>query len=73
MTHFGGELTERNPVALEVGGAHARDVWGSQWIKLIALLYEGVTTDPSPLGGSGPEARASRVRLLLEVERVMGK
>jgi nucleoporin GLE1 len=65
-------LTERS-VALEVGGAHARDVWGSQWIKLIVLLYEGVTTDPTPLGGSGPETRASRVRLQLEIERVMGK
>ena len=65
-----GELNVRL-VALEVGGAHARDVWGSQWIKLIALLYEGVTTDPTPLGTS--EARASRVRLQLEIERVMGK
>jgi len=38
----------------------------------MALLYEGVTTDPSPLGGPGPESRASRVRLQLEIERVMG-
>ena len=38
----------------------------------MALLYEGITSDPSPLGGSGPEARASRVRLQLEIERVMG-
>jgi len=65
-------LTETLTVALEVGGSHGRSVWGSQWIKLMALLYEGVTTDPSPLGGSGPEARASRVRLQLEIERAMG-
>ncbi|KAH9067914.1 GLE1-like protein-domain-containing protein [Lactarius vividus] len=65
--------TQLLSVALEVGGAHARDVWGSQWIKLMALLYEGVTTDSPPLGGSGPEAHASRVRLQLEIERVMGK
>ncbi|KAI0001152.1 hypothetical protein BJV77DRAFT_972697 [Russula vinacea] len=64
--------TELLSIALEVGGSHARSVWGSQWIKLMALLYEGITTDPSPLGGSGPEARASRVRLQLEIERVMG-
>jgi len=64
--------TELLSVALEVGGSHARNVWGSQWIKLVALLYEGVTTDPSPLGGSGPDGRASRVRLQLEIERVMG-
>jgi len=38
----------------------------------MALLYEGVTTDPSPMGGSGPESHASRVRLQLEIERVMG-
>lgn len=63
--------TELLSVALEVGGSHARNVWGAQWVKLMALLYEGVTTDPSPLGGSGPE-RASRVRLQLEIERVMG-
>ncbi|KAI0277073.1 GLE1-like protein-domain-containing protein [Russula aff. rugulosa BPL654] len=64
--------TELLSVALEVGGSHARNVWGAQWIKLMALLYEGVTTDPSPLGDSVPEARASRVRLQLEIERVMG-
>ncbi|KAI9511977.1 GLE1-like protein-domain-containing protein [Russula earlei] len=64
--------TELLSVALEVGGSHARDAWGSQWIKLMALLYEGVMTDPSPLGGSGPDTRASRVRLQLEIERVMG-
>jgi len=64
--------TQLLSVALEVGGSHARDVWGSQWIKLMALLYEGVTTEPSPMGGSGPESRASRVRLQLEIERVMG-
>ena len=38
----------------------------------MALLYEGGMTDPSPLGGSGPDSRASRVRLQLEIERVMG-
>jgi nucleoporin GLE1 len=65
-------LIESMTVALEVGGSHARNVWGSQWIKLMALLYEGITTDPSPLGGSGLDARASRVRLQLEIERVMG-
>ncbi|KAI0300532.1 GLE1-like protein-domain-containing protein, partial [Multifurca ochricompacta] len=59
-------------VALEVGGARASGVWGSQWVKLMALLYEGVTTEPTPLGGSGPEARASRMRLQLAIERVMG-
>jgi nucleoporin GLE1 len=71
LTRLIYELTE-TIVALEVGGAHARDVWGSQWIKLMALLYEGATADPAPLGGSGPEARASRMRLQLEIERVMG-
>ncbi|KAI0266360.1 GLE1-like protein-domain-containing protein [Gloeopeniophorella convolvens] len=64
--------TELLSVALDVGGVHVRDVWGAQWIKLMALLYEGVTADPPRLGGPGPEARASRMRLHLEIERVMG-
>jgi hypothetical protein len=38
----------------------------------MALLFEGVMADPAPLGGSGLEARASRTRLQLEIERVMG-
>jgi hypothetical protein len=38
----------------------------------MGLLYEGVTTDSSPLGGSGLEAHASRVRVQLDIERVMG-
>jgi nucleoporin GLE1 len=57
---------------VEVGGAHARTVWGAQWTKLMALLYEGVMADPARLGDSGPEGRASRMRLQLEIERVMG-
>lgn len=69
---FSRSADRKHTVALEVGGSHARSVWGSQWIKLMALLYDGITTDPSPLGGSGLEARASRVRLQLEIERVMG-
>ena len=69
---FSRSADRKHTVALEVGGSHARSVWGSQWVKLMALLYEGITTDPSPLGGSGLEARASRVRLQLEIERVMG-
>jgi hypothetical protein len=39
---------------------------------MMALLYEGVMANPPRLGDSGPEARASLVRLQLEIERVMG-
>jgi nucleoporin GLE1 len=34
--------------ALDVFGLEAKSVWGQQWIKMLALLYEGVTVG---LGG----------------------
>jgi len=34
--------------ALGVFGLEAKSVWGQQWIKMLALLYEGVTVG---LGG----------------------
>ncbi|KAI0777666.1 GLE1-like protein-domain-containing protein [Trametes elegans] len=63
--------------ALDVGGLLAREVWGQQWVRLLALLYEGVTTgyhgqQGRLIGGSSPEGIAARVRVQLEVERIMG-
>ncbi|KAI0049374.1 hypothetical protein FA95DRAFT_898238 [Auriscalpium vulgare] len=62
--------TELLSVALDVGGVHAKNVWGQQWIKMLALLYEGVTTG---VGGAsiGGTSKAAQVRLQLEIERVM--
>lgn len=62
-------------VALEVGGEKARDIWGQQWIKLMALIYEGVTqgiagTDKR-IGGTSTEGKAAQIRVQLEIERIM--
>ncbi|KAI0691429.1 GLE1-like protein-domain-containing protein [Cytidiella melzeri] len=63
--------------ALDVYGAPAREIWGAQWVKLLSVLYEGATTgllgDPSRLiGGKSAEGIAARVRVQLEIERIMG-
>ncbi|EPQ51338.1 hypothetical protein GLOTRDRAFT_141097 [Gloeophyllum trabeum ATCC 11539] len=63
-------------IALDVGGIEAKHVFGKQWVKMMELLYEGVTTgiggaSERVLGGSSPEGKAARVRVQLEIERVM--
>lgn len=55
--------------ALDVGGILAARVWGPQWIKVLGVLYEGVTT--GGLGGSSAEGKAARMRVQLEIERIM--
>jgi nucleoporin GLE1 len=60
--------------ALDVCGSDAKDIWGQQWIKMLALLYEGVTVGlggDMVIGGQSPEGKAARVRVQLEVERMM--
>ncbi|KAI0717408.1 GLE1-like protein-domain-containing protein [Cerioporus squamosus] len=62
--------------ALDVGGLLAREVWGQQWVRLLALLYEGVTVgyhglEGHLIGGQSPEGIAARVRVQLEIERIM--
>ncbi|KAF4566383.1 hypothetical protein EYR36_011809 [Pleurotus pulmonarius] len=62
-------------VALDVLGAEAKALWGMQWVKVLGLLYEGVTTglgNGKFIGGDSPEGKAARVRVQLEVERLMG-
>ncbi|KAI0795044.1 GLE1-like protein-domain-containing protein [Abortiporus biennis] len=61
--------------ALDVGGSQALHIWGMQWEKLLALLYDGVTvgiygTDKL-VGGTSGEGTAARVRVQLEIERIM--
>ena len=63
-------------VALDVYGAKARGVWGAQWVKLLEVLYEGVTTglfgeQGKLIGGDSPEGIAAHVRVQLEIERIM--
>ncbi|KAG6335051.1 hypothetical protein ID866_4029 [Astraeus odoratus] len=72
-------------VALDVAGLEARHIWGKQWIKLLELLYEistvGIDSGTNAagsgkdhrriLGGQTPEGKSARVRVQLEIERIM--
>lgn len=61
-------------MALDVFGQEAKSYWGVQWVKMLALIYEGVTQGfdkDRPIGGTSGEGKAARVRAQLEVERIM--
>ncbi|KZP13350.1 hypothetical protein FIBSPDRAFT_797908 [Athelia psychrophila] len=55
--------------ALDVAGTQAAHSWGHQWIKVLGLLYDVVQS--GKLGGNTPEGKAGRVRVQLEIERIM--
>ena len=58
-------------VALDVGGLEAAKIWGKQWIKLLAFLHAHVSSDQKErVGGPDPAAQASRVRILLEIDKI---
>ena len=60
--------------ALDVLGSHALDVWGHQWVKMLELVYQGVTVGFAQgklIGGTSPEGTSARTRVLMEVERIM--
>ncbi|PPQ69642.1 hypothetical protein CVT24_001215 [Panaeolus cyanescens] len=59
---------------LDVLGKEAKMVWGQQWIKMLALLHEGLTSGYQPdhlIGGNSAESAASRSRALLSLETIM--
>ena len=69
-------------MALEVGGVRAKKAWGQQFIKVLALLHKSIQeTDTAPTGGQnviqhqvgseGAEGKPGRVKVLLEIEKVM--
>jgi nucleoporin GLE1 len=61
--------------ALDVFGLEAKSVWGNQWVKMLSLLYEGVTVglgEGAIIGGQSAEGKAARTRVQLEIERIMG-
>ena len=62
---------------MDVAGIKAREIWGTQWVKLLSVLYEGATTglfgeEGRLIGGKSAEGIAARVRVQLEIERIMG-
>ena len=64
-------------VALDVNGTRAFEIWGQQWVKLLSTLYQGCTAGLNGkaerlLGGKSPEGVAARVRVQLEIEKLMG-
>jgi len=57
-------------------GVDALHVWGAQWVKMLALIYEGVTVGIGVgkyIGGTTPEGKAARVRVQLKIEEIMAK
>ncbi|KAF9044255.1 GLE1-like protein-domain-containing protein [Panaeolus papilionaceus] len=59
---------------LDVLGKEAKVIWGQQWIKVLALLHEGLTTGYQHdllIGGNSAEAAAARSRALLSLESIM--
>lgn len=66
----------RVPAALDVNGPVAMEIWGGQWLKLLALLYEGCLNGifgqkDRLVGGKSPDGVASRVRVQVDIERLM--
>jgi len=47
-------------------------IWGSQFVKLLQVVYEGVQNkgEKEKWGGSDVVAQASRARCVLEVEKI---
>lgn len=63
-----------NLVALDVGGLHGKAIWGKQWIKMLAYIYEGVQGEGRErIGGHDVAAQASRARCQSEVEKIMAE
>lgn len=66
--------------ALDVCGTQALNIWGQQWVKLLGVLYDGVTNGlpgstaekPRLIGGVSGEGTAARTRVQLDIERIMG-
>jgi len=62
--------------ALDVMGVDALHIWGAQWVKMLALIYEGVTIGIGAdkyIGGTTPEGKAARVRVQLKIEEITTK
>jgi nucleoporin GLE1 len=65
-------------VALSILGTQGKMIYGRQWVKMLELIYSGVTqginpgsAQPSTIGGPTAEGKAAKVRVQLEIERIM--
>jgi hypothetical protein len=66
-------------VALEVGGQRAIKAWGSQFVKVLDLLYKSLQQansfqggpNPRQIGAEGLEGKASQVKVMLEIEKLV--
>jgi len=59
---------------LDVLGLEAKDIWGQQWIKMLALIHEGITTgheNGNVIGGLTTEGAAARTRVMVALENIM--
>lgn len=60
--------------ALDVMGEDALKIWGAQFFKMLALVYEGVTTGIGAdkfIGGTAPHGKSARVRVQLKIEEII--
>ncbi|KAJ7851654.1 GLE1-like protein-domain-containing protein [Mycena olivaceomarginata] len=60
--------------ALDVLGSHALEVWGQQWVKMLQLIYTGVTVgfaEGKFIGGTTAAGHSARTRVQIEVERIL--
>jgi nucleoporin GLE1 len=54
-------------------GLEAGEVWGRQWMKVLALIHEGITNgyDTGKLiGGDTAEGSAARTRVVVSLENI---
>uniref|UniRef100_A0A8H7XTQ4 mRNA export factor GLE1 n=1 Tax=Psilocybe cubensis TaxID=181762 RepID=A0A8H7XTQ4_PSICU len=60
--------------ALDVLGLEACNVWGKQWIKMLMLIYEGITTgyeNGKLIGGDSTESAHARTRITFTLGNII--
>ncbi|KAF8877929.1 GLE1-like protein [Gymnopilus junonius] len=60
--------------ALDVMGLQAKDIWGQQWVKMLVLIHQGITTGYENgllMGGDSAEGAAARTRVMVALENIV--
>jgi len=55
-------------------GLEAKDIWGKQWVKVLALIYDGITVgyeEGKLIGGESAEGSAARIRVTVALENIV--